>query len=139
MLILSSKRESIKAKYTLDRKGGSFTWATKISNTSETITVLLEYVKALSPQIKHATGKNIKELIYIGCAEAIGGVITDVTQTQNLKLNMDCIKKYELDVNMRTNIENQLREEFDLLGIPIRISFRKKWWDIITKSKASTN
>ena len=24
-------------------------------------------------------------------------------------------------------IENQLREEFDLLGIPIRISFRKKW------------
>ena len=23
-------------------------------------------------------------------------------------------------------IENQLREEFDLLGIPIRISFRKK-------------
>jgi len=77
-------------------------------------TECIEYVKALSPQIKHATGKNIKELIYIGCAEAIGGVITDVTQTQNLKLNMDCIKKYELDVNMRTNIENQLRSQLNL-------------------------
>ena len=73
---------------------------------------LQKSVKKQSPPATHGKVINLNYMTQVSAAPHLF-----VIYTNSPKLITASYKRF---------IENQLREEFDLLGIPIRISFRKK-------------
>ena len=73
---------------------------------------LQKSIKRQSPPATHGKVINLNYMTQVSAAPHLFVIYTNYPKL--------------ISVNYKRFIENQLREEFDLLGVPIRISFRKK-------------